>query len=556
MWSLLRNVRHLPRYRRLVATLSRHGLGWLVDRAGLSRFISWPRRILRREAPPQALPNLAQRLCRALEDLGPTFILLGRYLSTRVDLLPPELCRELAGLPAGPPPMPSSEAQALLEQELERPFAECWSDFSPQPWRCTWVEQVHQARTPSGQMVLVALPQRTLADFERERPFLQELARWVDARHLPGPWSATELLQSFESNLRQYADARERGRNAERWRRSAQRPAQLVVPTVDWERSSARVLTVQCPPGRPLEAWVEEFPAEAASCVRTTYDFFAAMMIEHGFYPAPPELGGVVILEDGRMALTSFAPSGYLGPSTQQGLLHLLECFEKERAELAVPAAISLGLLQRRHDPAATQRAIRHLSERYHGLPLAELHMAELASDLFRLAQRGTLQFPPELNLLLRSMVQLEQYGRRLAPEMPLLQALAPVVQRGWQAQHSWSARQERLRHTGQAWLEGLVSLPLTMHDLLLRTQEGDLLVGIEPRGWQQPMRRLRRMVYRLILSVITAGLVIALTLLITALPPDFWTLWGWIPSVLGALTLAGLGFLLFLSFLRRDEGR
>lgn len=553
MWSLLRNVRYLSRYRRLALVLSRHGLGWLADHAGLTWFLSWPRRLFRRGRVVEPLPTLAQRLCRALEALGPSYVLLGRYLSTRVDVLPLALAQELACLPAGPAPMPAGEVRPVLEQELGRPIGALFSDFADEPCCCGWLDQVHLARTPEGLDVLVSVPNLAGQSLlERERPFLQELARLVDERPLPGRWQAARLVQGFELSIRQCLDARERGRNLERWGQLAGTMDGFLFPKVDWERSSARVLTWQTLRGRPLGTIAQEEPGEREDLARALYRFFAAALFQDGLYPLPPDLGRWVALEDGRLTPTAFAPLGYLNGGMRQGLLCLLEHFQQEQIEAMITTAVELGLLERRRVSAGVYQAARHLIERYHGLPLAEFQVAELAEALFSLVQRGTLAMPEELSTLLCTLVAVERLGGQLSPAVGLAEELARTVEASWKAQHAWSARQERLLRAGQHWLDALEAVPRTLADLLVRAEEGDLLLGMELRGWEPPMRRLRRMVVRLILSVITAGLLIALTLLVTALPPDFWTPWGWIPAVLSALVLAGLGFLLFLSFLRR----
>lgn len=554
MWSLLRSVRFVPQYRRILTVLSRHGLGWLADRAGLARLRSWPRRLLRRKPVEQPLPSLGQRICQALEELGSTYILLGRYLRTRVDLLPPELGQELARLPPAGPALPPEEVWSLLEEELGSPWPAHFVAFDVVPVWHTWLDQVHQARLPNGGEVWVSVPKRSVREqFEHDRPALLELARLVDERPLAEPWwRASDLIQEFIQSTRERFDARERGRNAERWGQGDDR-ALPRFPEIDWERTTAEVLTFQALPGRRLSELAQTCAGQADEPARVLYRFFARAIFERGFYPLPPVLGRLVVQPDGRLAATAFTPAAYLDSALRQGVARLLACFQAEAINDIPRLLLSMGLLDRHQVSAPVQQAIRHLFERYHGLPLAEIRMGELVEDLVARAGRGMITWPKDLSLFLRTLVAVEDLGRRLSPQAALAEEIATVLQQVLQEQRSWQARQERLLRAGQDWVEALSTTPKTLRHLLTQAQEGDLLVGVEPRGWQGPMRRLKRMVHRLVWSVIAAGLLIALTLLATALFPASWSPWGWIPVGLALVTLSTLGLFLLFSFLREE---
>ena len=552
-WPFFRSARHLRRYRRLAAVLTRHGLGWLVDQASPARFLRQRRRLFRRAAPVRPYPSLAQRLCRVLEEMGPTFVLLGRYLSTRVDLLPPALCQELARLPEGPPAMPVEEVTRILEEELGRPSAELFAELDPVPWRCTWLEQLHRARTPDGQEVLVALPNREVRSrWEQEWPMLRDLARLVEELRLPGTWRRTrELVQDFGEAVRQEMDARERGRNAERWRKAFLR-REPAFPQVDWGRTTVGVLTCSCLPGRPFAEVAAAEPGRREDLARALYRFYGQAIFRHGFYPAPPLLGGLAVLEGEGLVATAFAPAGHLGDLLRQGLLRLLTDLKRERVEGIISSGVSLGLLEHPQVSTAVQQAVRHLSDRYHDLPLAELRLVEVARDLFALAGRGTMALPEDLALLLRTLVAVEELGRRLAPHVAPAEELAPAVRRAMARLGSWKARRGRLLQAGGSWLEALGTFPGSFRRLLAQMLQGDLLVGVELEGWQKPMRRLERMVHRLVLAVVTAGVLFAVALLVTTMLPARWSPWGWIPAGLVLFSLAGLTLLLVLTFLRR----
>jgi ubiquinone biosynthesis protein len=548
-------VRYWPRYRRIAVVLGRHGLGWLTDHAGLSRLITWSLRLFRRDRDPQEFLSMPQRLRHSLQELGPAFVLFGHYLSARSDLLPAELCQELAKLPMGAPPIDIDEVLSVVEEELGQPWQELFSEFDARPWQCTWLEQTHVARLPDGKHVLVSIPNLSVrAQVEQDRPVLREIARLVEERRIGGTWwRASEPVQAFEQVVRQQLDARGQGRNIERWHQQFASRDGICFPTVDWERTTARILTY-CPAReRLLEELVTNLPGEDPDLARDLYRFFTEAIFVDGFYPVAPYLGRPARLEGGLLTLTTFAPVGYLDRTFRKGIARLLRFFQEEKLDRLIALGVSIGFLERHHVSATEHQALRHLLDRYHDLPLTELRLDELAGDLFALGHRGVIALPEEIALVLRTWVAVEQLGRRLAPRLAPAEVMAPILQRMVAEQRSWKVREERLRRAGRAWLEAIGTFPKAARSLLVQAREGDLLIAVEPRGLDKPMRRLKRMVHRIVLSVIAAGLLVALTLLATALFPEAWQPWRWIPAGLALLTLSGLGFSLLLTFLRRE---
>lgn len=535
MWTFLRNLRFLPRHLRLAFVLTRHLPGEAGRRIGLRR------RTLR--------PSLLRRV---LVDLGPAHILLGRHLRWRADLLPVEACRELADLPESGEPMSWEEVRRVVEEELGRPLEASFSEFSPRPWRCTWLEQVHSARRPDGEEVWVFVPNPVVRfHLERERAFFREVARLLDGcRPAGGNGPAGRALALWEEVMHQRLEARERGRNAERWQGMMGEDGPMTFPSVDWERTGVHLLTCRARPAGPPEEWAAPCPGDVETPVRLLYRFYGRAIFEHGFYPALPEAGDFLVQRDGRPICIALAPAGRLDSAVRRSLLRLLESFSREEEAEVLDAAATLGLSEKGRPARSFRQAVRHMLDRYQGIFPAEVRFEEITRDLLALAGRGVL-LPNEILLLLLTLQSVEEIGCRLAPQVSLLQEMAEPLRTSIAARHSWPARGERLVRAGRSWLEALADFPEEATRLLRMLEEGDWQLGMEIRNWERPMRRLERMANRLTVSILAAGLVIALALLLTVLLP-VGSVWGWVSVGLFLFSLLLLGLLLLVSFLAR----
>ncbi|MGC8872956.1 MAG: AarF/UbiB family protein [Chloroflexia bacterium] len=552
MWPVLRTARHWRRFRTVAAVLARHGLGWLADAAGLPRLVRRGGR-LRRPPPLPPYPALGPRLRRAVEELGPTFVLLGRYLSTRADLLPDALRQELALLPEAGPLVPPDEVASRLQQEFGRPLEALFADLNPTPLYRSWTEQVHPARTTDGREVWVHVPiPEVRVHWEETLPMLLALAELIERRS-GGRLRIGEIVHEFALSVRQEMDAAEQARTLERWQQALSDEG-FLFPEVDAARTTSRVLTHLALTGQPLPEAARLRTEEAGELAKRYYRFWGRAAFEAGLYPAPPALGAPMRCADGRLAPTAFAPVGHLDTFARHALVRLLQQLAEERMESALSFAAALGLLDRFLLSTTALQAVRHLAERYRSLPAREVRLHALAEDLFALAKRGVIRLPERFRLLLCTLVAVEEFGTRIAPEVSAAEQLYQVLERTREREKGWEAYRMQALRAGRGWLELISTFPESLRHLLARAAQDDLLVGVELEGWQRPMRRLERMVLRLVLAILCAGLAFALTLLVTTMLPGRWTPWGWLPAGLVLLLLAGLTLALLLTFLRTDK--
>ena len=288
-----RTYRHLNRYREVAAVLAKHGFGDLLHvlrlddplHAGLKSFMSHP---------PVDTASRPERVRLAVQDLGPTFVKAGQYLSTRADLLPPEYLRELAKLQDRVPPFPTEEARRVIESELGRPISRLFKHFDGRPLAAASIAQIHAALLPDGREVVVkvqrpdirrvvavdleimahlaALAEKHLADWRLRKParVVAEIARSLDR----------EMDFSLEAA------------HTERFARQFDGDSTVIVPEVHRALSSSRVLTLERVSGVKAvdAAALERAGLDPRIAAETLARHYLEMIFVHGFFsrrPAP-----------------------------------------------------------------------------------------------------------------------------------------------------------------------------------------------------------------------------------------------------------------------------
>ncbi|MDK2877449.1 MAG: ubiquinone biosynthesis protein [Thermoanaerobacteraceae bacterium] len=157
--TVINQIKHIKRYRQIIRVFIKHGFGTIVDNLGILRYLKIKRHLLKGEnsydKKLNKKLNIGVRLRLALEELGPTFVKLSQIISTRQDILPRYIIRELEKLQDEVPPFPFQEVKSIIESELNDNLENIFAEFDEEPIAAASIAQVHVARLKSEMKVVV-----------------------------------------------------------------------------------------------------------------------------------------------------------------------------------------------------------------------------------------------------------------------------------------------------------------------------------------------------------------------------------------------------------------
>jgi ubiquinone biosynthesis protein len=532
------------RSRAVVAILVHHGLGSLARELRLRRWpvLSWPRR--RSDSSPG--PSHAVRLRCAVEEMGATFVKAAQILSTRADLLPPEISSELARLQEAVAPAPWPAVREQLERELRRPLGEVFAEIAPQPIAAASLGQVHAASLPGGEAVAVkVLRPGVERQVELDLAVLRRLAGFAARNRQLARWEPERLAAELTRTLREELDYRRERRNLERYTRQLATVAGARVPRVYPDYCSGRVLTMEHVAGvriddlAGLDALGVDRPALARLMARVLFD----SALRHGFFHADPHPGNFRVLADGTLVILDFGMMGFLAPAERDALLELLLAMVAADAARCVDRLADLGLRAGAADESLLRRELARMLFDYADLPFGEMPMGEVLSRLLALLRALRLTLPTELALLGKTVLMAEGLGRRLDPGFRLVPVARPLVRQALVA---------RLRPRGADDLaQAALDAASVARELPRRARRfGDRLAGgtlqvevsVDQRAF---VHELERLVRNLRVSALAAASILAMGLLTLAHPPA--SLPRWAPWLFGGGLAATLALLTYL---------
>ncbi|MCM3904489.1 MAG: AarF/ABC1/UbiB kinase family protein [Pyrinomonadaceae bacterium] len=496
-----------------------------------------------------------EHLRSALEELGTTFIKLGQILSTRADLLPPDYLAELTKLQDSAPPVPFEAVRDTLVTELGKPIETVFLHFDPEPLAAASIGQAHAATLPNGTEVVVKIRRPGVVEqVHEDLEILKELAA-AASRHweFADQYDLVGIVEQFSETLKAELDYIREGHNAERFAGDFASEAGIHIPRVYWGTTTSRVLTLERIRGTKINdlASLDRQGIDRSALAEFATGVVMRMVCENGFFHADPHPGNFFIEPDGTIGLIDFGMVGVLDERTQEHLADLLIIINHQDADRLVDVFLDLGVTRKHVDRDLLRRDIEHLLSTYWGLPLSELRISAVLSDVFAVMRRHHLHLPSNLAQLLKTVIMIEGLGVHLDPEFHLTSALEPYADRLVMRKYSPT---KLVRNLGLASLDLArlgAEMPQHLRRIVSAAENGNLQIGMRPEGFDPVIRRVERIANRIVLGVLAAAFINGLAVLASVYRPPGWESWAWVVFAFGFLCALTLGVYLALSMLR-----
>ncbi len=535
--------RLLKRSRQIASVMTRHGLGWLVVRVGLSGLVPFERGWLGhpvRETPYTRPDHLRM----ALSELGGAFIKIGQALSTRPDFIPPEYVAEFSKLQDAAPPVSFEQIRQVICDELGGSPENFFDEFDPQPLASASIGQVHAGKLKSGQSVIVKVQRPDVAEqIEEDLEILSGMAEWAESHTVFGSdYNLPALVDEFAFTLRNELDYLREGQNADRFHRNFAGDPGIYIPRVHWDFTTDRVLTMERVGGIKVANMfaLDEARIDRHVVAENSVRIMLREVFEFGFFHADPHPGNFFVQPDGSIAMVDFGMVGRLDTNMQESLLRIGMAVGRQDAERLTDEFFAIGMANANVKRKALQRDLDHFISRYAGRSIKDLAAAKTVDEVMAIALRHRLQIPAELVMLFRVVGISEGLGAQLDPNFKLFEFAAPYLQEFWLQHRSPKAIALRVGQTALDAAELGLTLPHHITRLIGQVERGELELNVNHEGLRDFARQFHRMVNQLALTILLAATVVALGLMMTIYHPPGWEIYGgW---------LFGLAFLFSLT--------
>jgi ubiquinone biosynthesis protein len=523
-------VRNTARFGDVTSVLAKYGLaGWLTNVRA-----EWVQQLFRGpggkeicDEPPEV------RIRLALAELGTTYIKLGQILSTRPDLVGPELATELCKLQSGTPVDPPEVVRETLTAELGASAEDLFLEFDDKAMASASVAQVHRARTKDGTAVVVKVQHKGIEKrIRNDLEILTQLAKLAE-RFAPQlkQFQPVETSAEFSRTLLRELDFGREANNMRQFAKNFQDDPSIRFPTVYPELSTRRILTMDYLQGTSVSD-TESLRSDGhdlSDLARRGANMFVDMIFRDGFYHADPHPGNLLILSGDAIGVLDCGMVGRLDDDLREQIEDMLLAAVDQDSQRLTEIVVRLGQVPVDLDRERLQSEIDEFLADYGDQSIGDFDVSGALNGIIAIIRQHGIILPARASLLLKVLVMLEGTSRQLSPDFSLVELLKPYREKAIQRRLSPQRMWRKLQTAYRDWNHLAEILPGDVADILHRVKRGSFDVHLEHR-------RLETSINRLVMGIISAALFVgSATLWSSKVPP---VLWGY--SVPGAV---GCGF-------------
>lgn len=542
----------LKRYKDIAALLLRHGKKDMMNTTKLDEAA-----IQDEQQGDKPLEGDPERFARDLESLGPTFIKLGQLLSTRPDFLPMPYIEALTRLQDNVEPFSYEEIETIVQDELGVRLSKAFQEFESTPMAAASLGQVHRAVMRNGRAVAVkvqrpGIRQTIIKDLEALEEIADTLDKYTEAGR---QYAFKDMLKQFRATILAELDYTQEAQNLIKLKNNLEHYDTIVIPMPVNDYSTSKVLTMDYVEGTKITK-LSPLARIGLNGKRLGQDLFKAYLdqvLVDGFFHADPHPGNVFLTDDNKIALIDLGMVARVDPEGRENLLKLLLYISEGRGIEATKLSIKMGTKLPNFNEANLLRDGSDFVTRYQDITIGQVQVGRVVVELTRIAADNGVRLPPELTMLGKTLLNLDEIGRTLDPEFNPNEVIREHADSIFKKHVYSKFSPGNMFSTLLEMNEFIQKLPSRLNNAFDAISNNDVEIKIRAFEEQRLMENLQKIANRITLGLILAALIIGAALMMRV--NSTFTILGYPGlAMLMFVAAAAFGFTLVIDIFMKDQ--
>ncbi len=498
-------MKHGKRYQEIIGALIRNGLGYLINDFGLAELLSVSPK--KTDTPRANHRSTGERIRLFLEDLGPTFIKLGQLASLRRDLLPESIIVELEKLQDCAPPFSYDEVKNTIESEFGASIDDLFAEFNTEPLATASIGQVHQAKLHTEEPVAVKIQRPNIRpQIETDLEILEDLSIMLESRFAwAKAYQLRDIVDEFSQALLSELDYYLEGRNAERFAKQFEDDANIRIPSIYWDFSTKKVLTMAYIKGRKISEFFDGDVIGYRRKVisdRLIHSMLKQIFID-GFFHGDPHPGNLLVLPGDILAYMDFGMVGRLTEETKYHCASLVIALMRADSNAIIKSVDAIAAIPDDIDLHLLREDVEVIREKYYDIPISQLSLKDAINDLYHIAFKYHIRFPADLTILAKSLITVEGVVQSLDPAFSLIEAARPFGEKLLRDRYHPKKVVQKSWKTFLDQMEIALELPKNLRDISKTMRKGKFRMEVVVPDLHLFLEKLDRISNRLSFAIV-----------------------------------------------------
>lgn len=544
-----KRIRHTKRYQEILNTFILNGFSHFFYRIGLTKRTD----ASRSDSDVNLnVRDIGIKLRLAFQRLGPTFIKLGQIASSRRDIVPEEIAKELEKLQDDVTPFSFETVREIIQFELGDTIENLFDSFNKTPLATASIGQVHIARLFSGEEVAIKIQRPDIQEtIETDLEILHDIAHIIESRiEWAKRYEIKDMIDEYGNSLRNELNYGIEGRNGERIAKQFKKQKHIIVPEIYWDYSSNKILTMKLIKGIKVSNihLLEEPDYDRKLIAKRLTNAMLEQVLEAGFFHGDPHSGNIYILPNNAIAFLDFGMVGQLNDRLKYHFASLVINLQQGNSEGIIKTFTTMDLLDNDTNINALYRDLESLQMKYYDVPLNQISLGAIMIETFSIAHRHQIKLPSDITILGKVIITLEGIIEKLDPEFSIMQAVEPFGKK--LIKQRFHPKNIIKRYTTELIdsVQILSDLPKELQNITSTISKGKLRLDINITELKSFLHRLDKISNRISFSIILLAFSILMTGLIIGASISGQTALLWsLPVIEIGAVIAALMFLFMM---------
>ncbi|MGL5694162.1 MAG: ABC1 kinase family protein [Peptostreptococcaceae bacterium] len=550
------NYKNIKRYREILHILIKYGFGFAVEKLNMEH-VAYKIPITRPSEEFQEMTT-GERIRRAFEELGPTYVKLGQILSTRNDIFDQEVIEELSKLRDNVEEFSTDMARAIFTHETNLDIDTVFKEFNNKPIAAASIGQVYEAKLHSGEDVIVKIQRPNIEKtIKADLEILQSGASILNDLAKENETNFTNILEEFKMQLLRELDYNFEAINAIKFYDIFKDSDEVYIPKIYNEYTTKKVLVMEKIIGVKLSDVdkIRKFGWDTEKISDIGVRALFKQVFEHGFFHADPHPGNIFVLNSNCISYIDFGMVGIVDKKTLRTLNDVVLAAIQKNADKIIFLLEDMGITKTSIDKESLKLDLLYLLHYYYDIPLEKMSVSNVLNEIFRFFRKYNVSMPTELTTLAKTVITLEGTARALNPDFTVYSIGEEFIKYYYTYRISPKSIFEKSKSSMEEIYLDVRTIPKQLRSILRNIEKNNIKIHIDDIKAPKLEEQLNDLTTNISLSLVLASLVVASSLIIAS-PNIEQSIWIRYLAIAGYIVSFVLGFFLVITILKTKYKR